>query len=106
MTNVRFVLPFALLGAIALGQQVVQPGAPGQSSKVLSPSEVHLAPRAPLAADVAFMQGMIMHHSQAVDMVELLRTRGQSKDLQALGKRMTISQSDEIEFMKQWLRER
>ena len=52
------------------------------------------------------MQGMIVHHSQAVEMVDLLRTRGASKALQTLGNRITISQSDEIEYMKQWLRER
>jgi uncharacterized protein (DUF305 family) len=57
-------------------------------------------------ADTSFMQGMIHHHSQAVEMVDLLRTRGQSKDLQAFGERIRISQSDEIEFMKDWLRER
>jgi len=52
------------------------------------------------------MQGMIMHHSQAVEMTDLLRTRGRSKELQALGKRISISQSDEIKFMKQWLVDR
>jgi uncharacterized protein (DUF305 family) len=52
------------------------------------------------------MQGMIMHHSQAVDMTDLLRTRSRNKDLQALGKRISISQSDEIEYMKQWLADR
>ena len=52
------------------------------------------------------MQGMIHHHAQAVEMVDLLRTRGQSRDLQAFGERITISQSDEIKYMKQWLEER
>jgi uncharacterized protein (DUF305 family) len=49
------------------------------------------------------MQGMIHHHAQAVEMVDLLRTRGFSKDLLAFGERITISQSDEIKFMKLWL---
>ncbi len=52
------------------------------------------------------MQGMIMHHGQAVEMTELLRTRSKNKELQSLGQRITISQSDEIKFMKQWLEER
>ena len=52
------------------------------------------------------MQGMIHHHAQAVEMVDLLRTRGLRKDLLAFGERITISQSDEILFMKQWLTER
>ncbi len=47
-----------------------------------------------------------MHHSQAVEMTKLLRTRGHSKDVQALGQRISISQSDEIQYMKQWLTDR
>lgn len=47
-----------------------------------------------------------MHHSQAVEMTELLRTRSHSKALQALGKRISISQTDEMKYMKQWLEDR
>ena len=47
-----------------------------------------------------------MHHSQAVEMTALLRTRSHNKDLQALGKRISISQTDEIKFMQQWLEDR
>src|SRR4051812_30784198 len=85
--------------------RIVQPGAPGQPGKILSPSEARIPARPPAQADIEFMQGMIVHHSQAVEMVALLRTRGSSKALQTLGQRITISQSDEIEYMKQWLRE-
>jgi len=85
---------------------IVQPGAPGQAGKVLTPAAAAIKPRTPAEADVAFMQGMIMHHSQAVEMTELLRTRGASKDLQEFGKRISISQSDEIKYMKQWLTDR
>jgi uncharacterized protein (DUF305 family) len=85
---------------------IVQPGAPGQSSKILSPEAAVLPVRTPAAADVSFMQGMIMHHSQAVEMTALLRTRTRNKDLQALGKRISISQSDEMKYMKQWLEDR
>ena len=59
-----------------------------------------------MPADVSFMQGMIMHHSQAVEMTDLLRTRGHNKDLLSLGERISISQSDEIKYMKQWLMDR
>lgn len=104
-----------LSAATALGQQakpaadtapIVQPGAPGKSGKVLSPATATIPPRAPSEADISFMQGMIMHHSQAVEMTELLRTRGHNKKLQALGKRISISQTDEMKYMKQWLEER
>lgn len=85
---------------------IVQPGAPGQSSKRITAAEAAPPLRAPSAADVSFMQGMIMHHSQAVKMTDLLRVRTHSKELLELGKRISISQTDEMKYMKQWLEER
>jgi uncharacterized protein (DUF305 family) len=87
------------------GVSIVQPGAPGHSNKTLPPDTV-IAARPPSEADVKFMQGMIMHHSQAVEMTALLRTHGQDKDLQELGQRISISQTDEMKFMKRWLTDR
>ena len=63
-------------------------------------------PRIPAEADISFMQGMIHHHSQAVEMTDLMRTRSHNKKLLALGKRISISQTDEMQFMKQWLEDR
>jgi uncharacterized protein (DUF305 family) len=85
---------------------IVQPGAPGAASKTLSPSAIYTAPRALEKADIEFMQGMIMHHSQAVEMTNLMPTHTHNKELLAFGKRIRISQSDEMKFMKQWLEER
>ncbi|MGA3203951.1 MAG: DUF305 domain-containing protein [Bryobacteraceae bacterium] len=85
---------------------IVQPGAPGESSKVLSPATAGTPVRGPAKADTEFMQGMIMHHSQAVDMTALMAARTHNKDLLALGKRISISQTDEIKYMKQWLEDR
>jgi uncharacterized protein (DUF305 family) len=81
---------------------VVQPGAPGAPSKTLSPStRATLPPRS--AADVEFMQGMIIHHAQAVEMTAMILSHTQNKDLRSLGARISSSQSDEIKFMKRWL---
>src|SRR5271156_2589093 len=81
---------------------VVQPGAPGQPSKTLPPStKATLPSRSP--ADVEFMQGMIMHHSQAVEMTALIASHTDNKELRSLGARISSSQSDEIRFMKRWL---
>jgi uncharacterized protein (DUF305 family) len=88
------------------GVSIVQPGAPGHSNKTLTPETASAPPRKPSQADVEFMQGMIMHHSQAVEMTELLRTRSKDKEVQALGKRISISQTDEMAYMKQWLTDR
>lgn len=81
---------------------VVQPGAPGQPSKTL-PSSTHgtLPPRS--QADVDFMQGMIMHHSQAIEMTALISSHTKNKDLRSLGARISSSQSGEIKFMQRWL---
>jgi uncharacterized protein (DUF305 family) len=54
-------------------------------------------------ADVEFMQGMIMHHSQAVEMTALISSHTDNKDLRSLGARISSSQSDEIKFMQRWL---
>jgi len=109
----RFWLVSALLSlsaAIAPGQQatapIVQPGAPGESSKNLSPATASNTTPGLADPDVKFMQGMIMHHSQAVEMTALMPTHTHNKDLLAFGKRISISQTDEMQYMKQWLEER
>jgi len=81
---------------------VVQPGAPGKPSRTLPPSTRATLPH-PSQADVEFMQGMIMHHSQAVEMTALIPSHTENKDVQSLGARISRSQSDEIKFMQRWL---
>jgi len=49
------------------------------------------------------MQGMIMHHAQAVEMTALIASHTGNKELRALGARISSSQTDEIKFMKRWL---
>ncbi len=81
---------------------IVQPGEPGKPSKTLPPStRGTLPPKS--QADVEFMQGMIMHHSQAVEMTALIASHTDNKELQSLGARISSSQQDEIRFMKRWL---
>src|SRR5690348_6132621 len=99
--------PAAFFCSIALAQQpappvVVQPGAPGQPSRKLPASTTAKLP--PLSQkDVEFMQGMIMHHAQAVEMTALIPSHTQNTELRTLGLRISHSQSDEIKFMKRWL---
>ena len=81
---------------------VVQPGAPGEPSKTLpAATKGTLPPRS--KADAEFMQGMIMHHAQAVEMTALIESHTENKELRALGARINSSQTDEIKFMKRWL---
>jgi uncharacterized protein (DUF305 family) len=83
---------------------IVQPGAPGEASRVVQAeqardlSKVQFTP-----ADVKFMQGMIHHHAQAVDMTQLLATRTQSEDMKKLALRIELSQNDEMKMMRRWL---
>lgn len=105
-------ISFALLLSIpAAAQQadppatIVQPGAPGQPTRVLPPTtRAVLPPRSP--KDVEFMQGMIMHHAQAVEMTALIEARSVNKELKLLGARISHTQAEEIGFMKRWLERR
>jgi len=81
---------------------VVQPGAPGQPTKSL-PASTHATLPPHSAKDVEFMQGMIMHHAQAVEMSALIDSHTQNKELRTLGARISRSQSDEMDFMRRWL---
>jgi len=49
------------------------------------------------------MQGMIMHHAQAVEMVALMESRTDNKELRLFGARISHSQAEEIKFMERWL---
>ena len=85
--------------------RVVQPGAPGEPSKTLPPSTRPQTPQ-PSEADIRFMQGMVMHHGQAVTMTALIPSHTQNEQIRLLGARISRSQSDEMEFMKRWLHNR
>ncbi|WP_301751077.1 DUF305 domain-containing protein [uncultured Erythrobacter sp.] len=93
--------------AYAQTVQIVQPGAPGQASKTLTADQAtKLAQASYTASDVAFMQHMIVHHQQAVEMAVLVKDRTNTADLLSIAGRIESSQADEIAFMKAWLSER
>jgi uncharacterized protein (DUF305 family) len=97
-----FSLPVCAQQSEPAAPVVVQPGAPGQPTRTLPAStRATLPPRSP--ADAQFMQGMVMHHAQAVEMTALIESHTTNKNLQSLGARISRSQSDEIKFMKRWL---
>jgi uncharacterized protein (DUF305 family) len=81
---------------------VVQPGAPGNLSRTL-PADTRATLPPQSQADVEFMQGMIMHHAQAVEMTALIPSHTENKAVRSLGARISSSQSDEIRFMQRWL---
>ncbi len=81
----------------------VQPGAPGQPSTTLNAITAAPPAKAPSEADIRFMQDMIMHHGQAVEMTELAKTRAQNPAVKEMAAKIDLSQGDEIRWMKQWL---
>jgi uncharacterized protein (DUF305 family) len=107
MMNSRLIVTaaFLSLGAIAgaacrsaaAATQVAQP--PGPPAPTVS-----LPKYTP--ADASFMQGMIGHHQQALEMVALLKTHTTNRNMQLLGLRIEVSQNDEIKMMQTWLRNR
>ena len=89
------------------GPPILQPGAPGEGSRVISTAEaVDLSGVRHTAADVRFMQGMIGHHAQALEMVALLRSRTNREDMRLFARRIELSQEDEISLMQRWLQMR
>jgi uncharacterized protein (DUF305 family) len=98
-----WLAPLFLASCLCAQQPVViQPGAPGEPSHVL-PADTHAAAPAASPADIAFMQGMIMHHSQAVEMTALIPSHTTNPQVRLLGAKISSSQSDEMLFMKRWL---
>lgn len=86
---------------------IVQPGAPGEPSRILDPDDLpEYEEIAHSEADVAFMQGMIAHHVQALRMTRLVPDRTASEDIPLFSERMDISQEDEIQLMQNWLEAR
>jgi uncharacterized protein (DUF305 family) len=83
---------------------IVNPGAPGAATRQISAAQaVDLSRTTYTDEDVRFMQHMIVHHGQAVEMVALLQTRASSPAVRAMGRRIALSQQAEIDLMTNWL---
>ena len=97
----------SVLSATAFASPIVLPGAPGQPSQTLSPEDaVKITDTSYSPADVSFMQMMIPHHAQALEMADLVEARTNHPDLLSIAGRIKASQSDEISFMEGWLTDR
>jgi uncharacterized protein (DUF305 family) len=86
---------------------ILQPGAPGEPTRVITSAQAAGVPRVQhTAADVRFMQGMLAHHAQALEMTALRAARSSSEDLRLMALRIELSQADEIKMMQEWLKAR
>ena len=96
------------LGAAAhASNPIIQPGAPGEAPRLLSPEEaIEVADTRYTASDATFMRDMIPHHQQALEMSKLAAARTNSPEVLDISARIEASQGDEIAFMEQWLVQR
>lgn len=88
----------------AASPPLLQPGAPGEAARTVTPEQsVAMSRTGYTAADVAFMQHMIVHHQQAVDMVALIDGRSDHERVAAIGRRISLTQDGEMARMRSWL---
>ncbi len=86
---------------------IVQPGAPGEETRDIDPETASdIADTSYTPDDVNFLQGMIVHHHQAMVMSNWADERTNSKSILDLAGRIKVTQDDEIDFMRNWLLDR
>jgi uncharacterized protein (DUF305 family) len=88
----------ALAWAAACGG--TRPQAPAPEIPVAAATNRHTA------ADVKFMQHMIVHHAQALEMAKLVPARSTRETMHQMAGRIDASQVAEIARMRQWLEAR
>lgn len=106
--KIAWFVAAALFTHSAMGQvPIVQPGAPGQQSRLITAEEASaLAGTEYSLGDIQFLQGMIPHHAQAKEMSALAESRTNNEAILAVAARITLSQDDEIAMMQDWLGDR
>ena len=102
-----FCLLFSYTNIIGNDAPIILPGAPGEESKNLNAEDAtNIANTSYIDADVKFLQGMIVHHEQAILMSSMAGKRTNNKTIVNLANRIDASQEDEINFMESWLKDR
>ncbi|MGA0919199.1 MAG: DUF305 domain-containing protein [Gemmatimonadaceae bacterium] len=94
-----------LLLGITAPAVVPAQGHAGHAGQATAPAAATAPLTRPSAADIAFLQGMIAHHAQAVEMVALVPTRTTRRELRLIAERIDVSQRDEMQWMRDWLAE-
>jgi uncharacterized protein (DUF305 family) len=83
------------------GLTIIQPGRPGEEASTGAPEEP--VDEEPSHADIAFMQMMVPHHAQAVEMAELAARHATDPDVRRMAARIRAAQGPEILMMSAWL---
>ena len=84
---------------------IIQPGRPGEGNETLKP-DTTLARPSTNESDIAFMQLMVPHHAQALEMSELAQSRARNGQVVAISRRIKGAQGPEIVSMSSWLQSR
>ncbi|WP_339335048.1 DUF305 domain-containing protein [uncultured Maricaulis sp.] len=107
MTGLGAGMALLVTGGLLADPPLMQPGAPGTAARPLTPEQsIGLATSGHSQADARFMQHMIVHHGQAVEMGALIAGRTDNPQIALIGDRIARSQSSEIEMMQAWLQRR
>ncbi len=94
-------------GTLLAQAPIIQPGAPGSTPRMIDAEKaIEIADTSYSPADTRFMQNMIPHHHQAIEMASLVDGRTNTPELQDIAERIDATQRDEIAFMQEWLRHR
>lgn len=94
--------------ASATGPSVLVPDEPGDPNRTMSAQDAadqRADDDTPNSADVDYARMMIQHHTQALEMTELVPDRAESTKLKALAERIEAAQKPEIESMRGWLKD-
>jgi uncharacterized protein (DUF305 family) len=89
------------------GPSVIVPGEPGEANRTLSAEEAtrqRAEDDSPNSADVSYARMMIAHHTQALEMTELVPDRAESSKIVKLAERIAAAQQPEIKAMQGWLK--
>ncbi|UUN29671.1 DUF305 domain-containing protein [Streptomyces sp. FIT100] len=95
----------AVVGAVAVGALLLTAcgGADSSDSSAAPATTATSAAGAFNDADVAFAQGMIPHHQQALEMAELADGRASDQEIKTLAGQIEKAQDPEIQTMRSWL---
>ncbi|MFD0856732.1 DUF305 domain-containing protein, partial [Actinomadura adrarensis] len=82
---------------------VIVPGRPGEPNKTEVRGPATAKP--PTAEEIRFIQMMIPHHRQALEMSALAPDRATNAQVKSLAERIHVSQKGEISAMESWLKQ-
>jgi uncharacterized protein (DUF305 family) len=86
---------------------VIVPGRPGESASVVPADELPAPGGVGYnSLDAWFVQMMIPHHRQALELAALAPSRAGDPRIRAIAARITVAQGPEIEVLRTWLRQR